>query len=288
MLQAKKLILKPNPRKFKKEENHYWINQDDLKFYLTYWDEFVIPRYSALLEPYLGKPDPDIEFLYSAKVVRRINAPMGGFFSQIDDMEGWFNIFNERAQFSLFKELEKHHPGQWSIAQSNPQLQNPMDEELITKRLLEMQLYEALPSPGKRCSLDDILRFKEKYSSELQSLRFAISDFYQAIINSVDSNHALSTSKAKIEKKINDIDRAMKGSFKNRVFRGINILIDVQQASKFFATSIALGASIETASMLGGAAGVKIKWSAQNVPKLIGDDLRDFSYLLHIKQNLRG
>ena len=72
--------------------------------------------------------------------------------------------------------------------------------------------YQAIPVPDKELSLQDILEFRAKHTSELRALRHHLEEIYQKIITAGDGELALNTQIGKLEDAIADYIRVSKES----------------------------------------------------------------------------
>lgn len=155
-----------------------------LRSQLLFWDRLVWPT-NRLIHLAGGN---DEEFLISCGIISRPDYTVS---NTSDD------IF-QRGHVKAFDDLNEKEPGQWAMSLGEGSL-NVIDDAIVSNRGTLIQLIKAIPVPDKDVPLNDVLEFKEKRRDEMLSLRIALDNIYNRIINSKDSEHALNSALNEIQ-----------------------------------------------------------------------------------------
>jgi hypothetical protein len=148
------------------------LDPQELRFALLFWDKLVWPKSRSV---YIAS-GPDESFLEQAGILGRPEYTFSGVAAP----------GLARTQIQAFLDLDRREPGVWSLAQGE-------DSFLLKDRILTegngafVELHRAIPVPDKDVPLDDILRFRDKRSDELQLLRHRIDIFVASINDSGES-----------------------------------------------------------------------------------------------------
>jgi hypothetical protein len=245
---------------------------------LLYWDKIEWPTNNLV---HVGG-GPDIDFLISAGALQRTKVQMAGAFG--GDLTPVF----AQAQLKIFDHLESSQPGAWSISQASDALSFP-GQNVAKLRALECQLFQVLPVPAETVAFQDILEFRTRYSAELQSLRKAMDEFYEHIIQSPDPSRARARVIADLVKATDDVEKALDGVSLHR--RRADLVVEIkptdalEQAirgagfAKYFGIPISLGAAV-------GAVLSTIGFKPTDVPTPARVRTGPFAYLYHAKREL--
>jgi hypothetical protein len=246
---------------------------------LLYWDRIEWPASSAI---HVGG-GPEEDFLISTGLLSR----------HLTNCSGRIRSGNPaalfaHAQLAAFERLEKENPGAWSIAQEAEVLRFP-GQIVAKKRTLEFELYNALPTPAETVPFADILEFRERYSSELRSLRSALDDMYLEILGSPDPARVKLVVTAKISKALKDIDEALVGKKIARWKSSFSVEFKGDNFAKLAASALSalMGAPIAL-SELGNMVVSTFKWQDAPVPTPASGRNGPFAYLYHAQRELRS
>ncbi len=254
------------------------IEPEHLRHYLLYWDRIEYPNNNFI---HIGS-SPDVQSLIDAGVLQRTNISLPSFSGNI----GTAYVL---CQAIAARQLNEAEPGKWTIAQSGPRFYLP-DEISSPARSLEVELYNALPSPGADVSLEDILSFKERYRDELIAFRAYIDELYLEISKSGDIPRAKTIAIQRIEKSINDVDRAADQSWTSKLVSGFKVELNLPTILEKAVAGAGMAAMADLPLALGvalGAASAVIKVELGLAPR-VGGAPKDFAYLCHIKKELKS
>jgi hypothetical protein len=172
--------------------------------------------------------------------------------------------------------------------------------ELERGPIVELELHQAIPIAIADEPLEKILEFKIKRQDELQHFRHAMDGFYLTVINSRDILRAKSYVIEQIDLSLCDLSRVMNESRLKYFLSNTNITVNFPEPSEI-AKNVAIGGASggSLGSMIGlpkicaaigagyGALTSFIKVSIKPEafkPKRIPDNLKDFAYIYHAKQ----
>jgi hypothetical protein len=159
-----------------------------------YWEKLAWP--TSNLVHFEGGPDS--EFLEDCGILVRPRVQIV--------MSGQFADLLARAHVQGFLNLDKQEPGKWALAQGDTSF---LIHEKISEpdRGLLIKLFKAIPVPNADVPLEDLIKFRQRRSSELLALRCAIDGLYQEVINSSDQELALRRCVTQIDHTCADILR---------------------------------------------------------------------------------
>ena len=188
----------------------------------------------------------------------------------------------------MFRSRNRDDPGLWSLAQSGAGFVVPSDEGGST-RSLEIELYNALPSPRSDVSLDDVLVFKTRREAELAALRAAMDQLYLDVAGAPDVPRAKTAALDKLSRAISDLDRAAAETWPHRLATSVKIELSAEALiNALIGAAAAMSSNVPV--HLGAALGslgsvVKFSVTPKGVRKL-PPDARDFAYVLSAKRDL--
>lgn len=152
-------------------------------------DKICIPKNNAFRLP----DTPEDEFLKAAGILDTPVVPHPG--GPLD------RIFRE-VQTAAFELKDGLFPGRWAMADFETIDELPERGAVFTPgRGCLITLQRAIPVPVGETSLEDVLHFKEKHRDEIVELQIELNSIYDRILNSADSDMALSTALTSIGSK---------------------------------------------------------------------------------------
>jgi hypothetical protein len=200
------------------------------------------------------------------------------------------------AQFEAFKHLNAQEPGQWSFGQTAPSWYAPREEANVETRVVEIELYQALPVPPDDVSLDDVLKFRERRLAERLAFREAMDGPYSKIINDRDIPRAKVAAVDSLERRLQELDRVVAETWSSRLLTNAKTLLSVESptidsVAKAIPTGVGLVASLDLDLIVGAlitAATACLKFNVQKLraPRL-PESLKDFAYIYHLQRELR-
>ena len=204
----------------------------DLRRYALYWDRLDFPDNNLISVP----SSPEVDFLADAGVLHRtkITVRQGGNLAALYVL----------AQFAAFQQLSAAEPGAWAIGQSSIGFCAPPKGSAPT-RTIEVELYEALPTPPDNVSLSDVLEFKRRRAQELSALRAALDEVYLEISNSADIPRAKTAALERLERVVDDLNRVAREAWPSRVLSSVKVELNIPdiaaKATAGFAVALSLG-----------------------------------------------
>lgn len=221
----------------------YQLDPQELRFSLLFWDKLEIPE----VLPYVSG-GPDEEFLWANRILSRMSfQPPPKFDGDPVSL----------AQLAVFKFLNYHEPGVWSLGTREGSVVLG-DDELENNGGALVTLHQAIPVPDKDVPLQDILEFRQKRRPELLALRTHLEQIYHRVRTAGDGELALNTELGALERGIADHIRASKES--RLKFRGVTFSASLNLVRNATAAAAALSAGFPTVTALlaGAAAGISI------------------------------
>ena len=123
------------------------LESSDLRRYCLYWDRLDFPDNNLIS---IGS-SAETEYLASVGVLNRTRVTV----RQSGDVAALYLL----AQFEAFRQLSMREPGLWALGQSAARFYAPGDSS-PSARGIEVELYEALPTPPDNVGLSDVLEFR--------------------------------------------------------------------------------------------------------------------------------
>ncbi|MBF0658053.1 hypothetical protein IPZ60_04780 [Psychrobacter sp. NG25] len=190
-------IINRLPRGFQMERS---LNIDELRYYVLYWDEVVIPANNAV---YIGIPQEEAFILAGA--IKRPSVQLSGLI----DTDAMLS-----CQSKVAEALVKENKGvDWVIQQFGEEcllLENYSEE----RNTLRIDLASCLPVPTGEVNVYDILDFKERRKNEFIALHEYLDEVYEQALLSPDQSLASKKAVYKLTKSIEDLDRVTLERFK--------------------------------------------------------------------------
>lgn len=154
-----------------------------------------------------------------------------------------------------------------------------------------MTLYNALPVPRPDISLQEILEFKVRRSSELAGLRAELDNLYLAIANSAGVPRAKTAALARLEEALVALDKATRESWSQRLSGTIKVDISIPSVAtaavmgsvlaSSFALPVAIGAGLGAAG-----AAVKFEFKRDAAISKLSAGVSGLAYAIHVKREL--
>lgn len=126
-----------------------------------------------------------------------------------------------------------------------PSTDNPIHEKMIfnisdtqqqSYQVANVQLMNCLPVPTNDISIEDIIKFKKKRSTELQSFKIEYLDFQQKLANSKSKeevNHYLELFTTKMERELQQVSRLLNESRISFTLDSIKSLLNIKSPALF-------------------------------------------------------
>jgi hypothetical protein len=254
------------------------LEADDLRQYLLYWDRIDWPDTNFIS---VGS-SPDVQFLEAEGILTRTRVQIGSFSGNAG---GAYVI----AQMAAFRLLSAKDPGQWALGQTTARFFAPTEGSSPT-RVVEVELYGALPIPPATLALQDVLDFKAKRASELLALRGALDELYLQIADSADIPRAKDAAITRLKIVVRDLNAVATASWGSRLLRSLKVEVKIPDivvgALGGAAVSLPLGVAAPI-GLAAGAVAAAIKFESQSLrAPSIPNDLRAFAYLYHMHRDL--
>jgi hypothetical protein len=185
-----------------------------------------------------------------------------------------------RMQLEILRVRNEEDPGSWALAQSSSQLMLPHDAS-EPARVLEVELFDALPVPTAEVPILRILDFKSQRGSELERLRSATDRLYLDALESTDRARASDRAVNQLRRAVGDMHRVLTESAIGSTMASAKVSLNTAlPASGDTSATLPSGAGDPWRASLGMVAGaVKICWTAARRPKGLPSALKDYAYL---------
>lgn len=255
-----------------------------LRQYLLYWDKIDYPINNII---HIGFT-PEEEYLQDIGVLQRSQ------FQIITGTDG-IRINPEIFIACQLRALEINNQNKdeiWSIGQNSENLILPSEKCVLTDTA-QLQLYNCIPAPSENTPFDDILDFKERRKDELMEFRRVMDEMSDKIVNSFDQELQIKRCIEELQNRIIDINRLMDESCIKRILSGVSVEFNI---SDLGSTAISAGAGYLFGEKVGfpelGAvvglvsSAISIKYSSSLKPVGLPDNLKDYAYLFHAKQEI--
>ena len=266
----------------------------DLRKNALYWDQIDWPLNVAGV---IEHGDSDSELLKKEGIYRRTEVGFfddgvlinpggeGQAFVEFDTKSS--SVINGQLAVMMFHNL--NNEGQWSIAQSGPDLRLPPGTA-VHKKTAEVELYRVVPVPALEVPMDKVLEFKLRRRTALLEFRGAMDDLYLDVVNSGDFMTAQNRAVEKLKQAILGVHRVMKESKLKRLLSTMKVELNAGDVVAGYATGTALAQTglPELASLSAGLAGAMIKLGVRVVPQIrnIPQNLQAYAVLHHVEKEL--
>ena len=245
---------------------------------LPYWDKFDLPDNFLIT---IGLPE-DLEHLRLQGIVHKSNIriPYQGPAAEL-----WV-----LSQYEAWRLNEEKEPGTWSLGQFGTDFWLPESARIQT-RTIEVELYSVLPVPGPNTSFDDILKFKDRRSAELQAFRVAMDDLYGSITSNCDIPRSKVVAITKLEHALKNLHKVAAESWSQRLLSSLKVEVSLPR----LASGAALGATIASSVSLPvnwgaaiGAAAASLKFDIKQNGISVGAPVGrgDYAYVYRVEQEL--
>lgn len=242
----------------------------DLRRYALYWDRLDFPDNNLIGVA----SSPEVEYLASAGVLGRTRVIV----RQSGDVGALYVL----AQFEAFQQLNAKDPGLWTIGQSANGFYAPPEISALN-RGIEVELYEALPTPPDNVALSEVLEFKQRRVAELGALRANLDDLYLEISRAGDIPRAKTAALDRLGQTVADLNSVANEAWPSRVMSSVKVELNipdiVAKASAGLVIALSVGVPGAVGAAIGAAAAsIKISINEMLAPRL-PNGLRDFAYV---------
>lgn len=227
------------------------IDPHELRRSLLFWDKLAWPQTGMIK---VNPSSPELEFLEGEGILLRPEAKFKGNFNGIGDQIA-------KQHVSSFIRLEEVNPGAWALAEGPKSFHWELST-FDTGRGTLVSLHRSIPVPEMDVPLEEVLRFKEKRSSEMLALRSAMDDFYGRVINSGDPSFEMNSAISQIDEGCVDAIRVAKEE---------NFKIRLSDLKFNFSMSFADLMAVSGAAV--GGAGLGAQFGLESLGALIGGAL---------------
>jgi hypothetical protein len=206
-----------------------------------YWDQ--IARAQSRIFSIGLQPD-EVE-LKSANVLTEHYAPI----RQVETEQA---IYETPSR--VFAVLNAQEAGQWSLAVSSPD--QPLPSDLgVQRRVIEVELYQALPVPAADVPIHDILQFRSKRKDELGAFRLSMDALYQKVLASPDGARAMDSAITEVKRSLDNIHRVLDETRMSRAVSSLKASVSVHDTKGLMALAhhplaFALGLASAAASSI--------------------------------------
>lgn len=242
----------------------------DLRRYALYWDRLDFPDNKLI-----GiASSPEVDYLATAGVLGRTRV--------VVRQSGNVGALYVLAQFEAFQQLSAKDPGLWTIGQSAADFYAPR-EVSAPSRGIEVELYEALPTPPDNVALSDVLEFKHRRVSELGALRANLDDLYLEINKAGDIPRAKTAALDRLGQTVADLNRVANETWPSRVMSSVKVELNIPDIAAKASAGLVIALSVGVPGSVGAAIGaaaasIKISINEMMAPRL-PNGLRDFAYV---------
>jgi len=224
------------------------------------------------------------EGVFRKTLVRRV---------QSEDLIGDIPKQYQEARIAEFQRRNEESGELWSLSQG-------VDERLLdttntsVTNVIEVQLYDCLPTPGDHVKVEEILEFKRRRTDELIGLRVALDSLYSEIVRSGAQPAVRKRTLAVLSDSVESLHRVIgEAKMQTRVstFRTLlNTTLDsASVGAGLTAAALVYNVPLPTATALGvGATVIRLLTAEVRKPKEIPEKVRDYAYVRSIFEELDG
>ena len=208
------------------------LSENDIKYFLLYWDKIVIPSNNLF---YAGVPyEKD---LIASEIIERPMLSLQGSFSS----SNLGKILLDGESKIVEKKMEDKKIN-WTIHQFNEKLILP-DSKRKEKDIFKFDLINALPVPLDKINIHEIIEFKERRKDEFIALHDTLDKLYFDIIKSPDSDFKASNTMKTLNIALEDIEKVQKEKFK--IFSKYDLTTELNINGKDILNGIVAGGIID-------------------------------------------
>lgn len=260
--------------------------KNQFRLALFFWDKIDWPTNSMIH----FVESEDLALLRQENILERTKVNLS-FFDGSKQIETLTNIQNY-----VFLKRNIESPDCWGLQRYGHSLETILSFQ-ETHKVLELELYNAIPIPHQNVPFEKILDFKRKYSDELIAFRTSMDELYQNIINSPDQLKSKQANIQRVEESIADLHNAMKSHnmlrslLSQRITLKLNDLSDigdlVSRGSTAFGALTAVGADKITAAIGAVAhAAIKVGVTKRKTLPMLPPYLQAYQYISKMEQEL--
>lgn len=300
------IVVGPKIRQAQGFNFHGGLSLEDVSKWLLYWDKIVYAGISIEGGFLSGRHSPHIQYLESCNIFRtefvdisidELPPEKEGNMKFMGISENQLSEANTLARVKLTERLSNTANEIWALGQSGGEnLILPGDNRM---ELIDISLANCLPVPNSLTSFDEILKFKSRYSNELENLRCSLDTLREKVASSADQQRALKIAIKDLQEAMLNIGKALKGCNIDSTFESISLYshnpaIGFWTALAALASGVALtqGQPNEVAvaiQTLGIAVPTVIKFAERTVVggNRLPNSQKDFAYAYHVTHQLR-
>lgn len=249
------------------------LNEIDINYFTLYWDKLVIPTNNIVN---FGLPNEND--LISCGVLQRPS-----FLSENMHSRDFPNFYADMQIHTIDLLRRQNKDVDWSMHFTGQEISLPKEKAGLSQTI-RMELFGLLPVPTADTHLHEILEFKQRRSSELESLHAHLDSLYLEVMSSGDVNLQKTKSLAGLKSSISDIDKLNNEGWRSPIRFDISTSFEFDLYQVYTAAAAAMLANQQSSLMttvgfgsLAYLAGsIKIKPVFQNLRK--GGD-KSLSYL---------
>lgn len=278
-----------------------WIQPDDLRQYLLYWDLITIPTIKfgvggAIAAPYLK--DEELIKLNQYSVFNVVELAYS------TDSDDYYRGLNDKvffdlkevyasAQDYLVNSMNLNSEILWSLGQTGSGLIRCSDHITLGSSI-EFCFSNSLPIPSGDTEIEKILEFKGKREAELLKFRSKIDQLCEKVLKSENKNDEIKKAVEQINLSLIDIKKVLDESKVKRIMRDIKMCMDLKESALIKAIAAILGASgtmaIDLPTTYGALGGIALSGLFEMILKErklnLPEHSKDFAYLYYVQKEI--
>jgi hypothetical protein len=220
------------PDGFSVDTRNGGLSENDIKYFLLYWDKVIIPANNFVYAEIPFEKD-----LVESNIIER---PIVSFHGSFNGSEIGKAMLDGESK--IVEERIKDKKVDWTIHQFNNQLILP-DNKIIKKKIFKFELINILPVPNDNVPIYDIIDFKKRRKDEFLALHDTLDELYFEILKSPDSDLKQLKTIKNLQKIISDIEKVQKEKFK--LFTKYDLTAEINMNGKDILNGIAAGSIID-------------------------------------------
>jgi len=220
------------PNGFSVDTRNGGLSENDIKYFLLYWDKVIIPGNNFVYAEIPYEKD-----LIESNIIERPILSFQGSFSDSEIGKAMLH-----GESKIVEEKIKDKKIDWTIHQFNNQLILP-DDKIIKKKVFKFELMNILPVPNDNVPIYDIIDFKQRRKDEFLALHNTLDELYFEILKSPDSDLKQLKTVKNLQEIINDIEKVQKEKFK--LFTKYDLTTEININGKDILAGIVTGGIID-------------------------------------------
>lgn len=198
----------------------------------------------------------------------------------------------QRAQFEILDSRNKADGEIWSLGQTSQKLVL-LPEEVVTRKVVEIELYRCLPVPEDTVPVAEILEFRLRRDAELRRFRAAMDELVFKVAETLRPPDVKDRVLDSFRQTLADLETVIhEAPFVSKVVTS-KAVVDIALEAMSTAAGVAggaltLGMPPDQALVVGGSAGLlKVLVGRAPAPPQLPSKLKDFAYLQYADKELR-